>query len=124
MRDWLWRLYPAWFRERYGDELADLLARSDHRARDVVDVAVHAGQLRWEHLMIRPLRLFANIAVVVTVFVFGYTLNDLEGGIAEIPRHWWSSAALGLTMLSIVARAAIDLAGGGRHRQPPHFDAP
>ena len=44
MTRWLLRLYPSWFRGRYGDEIAE----SDHRARDVVSVAAAALRLRWE----------------------------------------------------------------------------
>ncbi len=47
MTRWLLRLYPKGFRERYGDELTELMNRSDHRRRDAVNVAVHASRLRW-----------------------------------------------------------------------------
>lgn len=117
MTRWLLRLYPPWFRDRYGDELAELIARSDRRGRDALNLAVHAGHLRWEKLMIRPLRHVANAVVVITVFGFGYTVNDLQGGITEIPRHWWSSFALGITVLSIAARAALELSEA-RRRSP------
>ena len=107
MTRWLLRLYPAWFRDRYGDELAELITRSDRRARDALNLAVHAGRVRWETLMIRPLRHIANAAVITTVFGFGYAVNDLHSGITEIPRHWWSSLALGITMLTVAARACL-----------------
>jgi hypothetical protein len=60
MTRWLLRLYPRWFRDRYGDELADLLANSTHRPGDVLNIAVHAGRLRWDSAMSRPLRLVAD----------------------------------------------------------------
>lgn len=118
MTRWLLRLYPAWFRDRYGDELADLLARSDHRLRDVFNVVVHAGHLRWESRMFRPLRHLTNALVIITVFGFGYIVNDLEHGVTEIPRHWWSSIALVVTVLTIGARTAIDVMHR-RRDQPP-----
>ena len=118
MTRWLLRLYPVWFRDRYGDELADLVARSDHRLRDVVNVAVSACRLRWENRMTRPLRQLANAFVIVTVFVLGYVVNDLEHGISEIGHHWWSSIALVITVLAIAGRAAIETVHR-RRDQPP-----
>jgi hypothetical protein len=46
MTRWLLRLYPRWFRDRYGDELADLLADSTHPLGDVLNIAVHAAHAR------------------------------------------------------------------------------
>ncbi|GAA1750592.1 hypothetical protein [Luedemannella helvata] len=48
-------LYPAAMRERYGDEIADLLARSHRPGHDLVDAAragltERAGALTWPHL--------------------------------------------------------------------------
>ncbi len=116
MTRWLLRLYPVWFRDRYGPEITDVIARSDHRFRDVVDVIVHAGQLRWRDFMSHLPRHVASSAVIIAVLVLGYTLNDLEGGIRDIPRHWWSSLALGGTVVSVVARALLGVAESRRHR--------
>ena len=122
---WLLRLYPAWYRDRYGVEIADLVANSDHRLRDVTNVAVGAVRLRWENHMIRPLRHLADASAVGTVFILGYVVNDLEHGISEIGRHWWSSMALVVTVIALTARGecalgfdrvsgAVHGVGGGR----------
>jgi hypothetical protein len=116
MTRWLLRLYPRWFRERYGDELAELLAGSSHRLRDTVNVTFHAGQLRWETVMSRPIRYLADAVVFVTVFGLGYVVNDLEDGVTEIGRHWWSSVALVVTVLSIGGRTAADIIDTKRGR--------
>ena len=117
MTRWLLRLYPRWFRDRHGDELADLLADSTHRRGDVLNIAVHAGRLRWESAMSRPLRLLADAVVLITVFGLGYIINDLEHGVTEIGRHWWSSIALVVTVLGIGTRTALDIIET-RHGRP------
>ena len=111
---WLLRLYPKQFRDRYGDELVELIERSDHPRRDAVDVALHAGRLRLETLMTRSLRHLLDVVVVVAVFGLGYAVNDLQGGITEILRHWWSSFALVFTALAITARFGFDVVAGRR----------
>ena len=113
---WLLRLYPWWFRDRYGEEVAALLADSDHRFRDVVNVAGAAVRLRWETDMIRPLRHLADAFLIVTVFILGYVVNDLERGIGEIGRHWWSTIALAITVVALVARGTIEAAHRRRSR--------
>jgi hypothetical protein len=42
----LLRLFPRRFRERYGDEIADLMRHSDRPARDVADLLTTALSLR------------------------------------------------------------------------------
>lgn len=118
MMRWLLLLYPARFRARYGAELTELIVRSDHRAGDAMNLALHAGRLRWENLMIRPLRHVSNAVVVFTLIAFGYAVNDLQGGVTEIPRHWWSSLALVASVLSIAVRAAFN-SSDVTHRTPP-----
>ncbi len=118
MTRWVLRLYPRWFRDRYGDELADLLADSDHRLGDVLNIAVHAARLRWESVMSRPLHLVADAVVVIAMFGFGYIVNDLEDGVTEIGRHWWSSLAVVVAVFSIGARAALAIIDS-RHGRPP-----
>lgn len=108
MTRWLLRLYPAWFRDRYGEEVVDVLATSDRRLRDVINIAVAAVRLRWEDRMTRPLRHLADAFTVVSVFILGYVVNDLEHGIGEIGRHWWSLFALVVTVVALIARAVIE----------------
>ena len=120
MTRWLLRLYPKRFRDRYGDELVELINRSDHPRRDAVNVVVHASRLRLETLMVRPLRHLLNVLVVVAVFVLGYVVNDLQGGFSEVHHHWWSSFALVVTALAIAARFAVDVVAGRRQQPPTH----
>ena len=107
MKRWLLRLYPAWFRDRYGDEIADSLARSTHRTRDSLNVALHAVLLRTEMLMNHAIRRLADLFVVAAAFALGYVLNDLERGVAEIPHHWWSSLAVLVTVTSVAVRGIL-----------------
>ena len=116
MTRWLLRLYPSRFRDRYGDEIADLLADSDHRARDVINVAVAALRLRWETDMTRPIRHLADAFVILTVFILGYAVNDLQHGIGELGRHWWSSMALAITVVALVVRGTIEAVHRRRDR--------
>ena len=62
MKRWLLHLYPKSFRRRYEDELIDLLDDSARPVRDVLDVAVHAGQLRGEQLMTNAARYLADLS--------------------------------------------------------------
>jgi hypothetical protein len=118
MTRWLLRLYPKAFRDRYGDEVVELINRSDHPRRDALNVAVHASRLRLKTLIGRPLRHLLDVIVVLAVFVLGYTVNDLHGGVSEVHHHWWSSFALAVTALTIAARLAVDVVAH-RHQQPP-----
>ena len=43
------------------------------------------------------------------MFGLGYIVNDLDDGVTEIGRHWWSSIALVVAVLSIGARTALDI---------------
>jgi hypothetical protein len=115
---WLLYLYPAWFRRRYGDELIDLVARSPHLGRAVVNLVVHAGRMRWESIVSRSWRYVTNAAVAATLFGLGYTINDLASGVGEIHRHWWSTFALGAFVFSAAARTAVAIADARRQKSP------
>jgi hypothetical protein len=94
MRHPVIRIYPDDWRERYGEEIEDLLDRSDRPIRDFVDVAVHAIGKRMENLMQRYIRLIRAVAMTlaaVSLVAFGYALDDLAGGITEVAQHWWST---------------------------------
>ena len=115
---WLLYLYPAWFRRRFGDELIDLVARSPQQGRDVVNVLVHAGRMRWESIVIRPWRYVTNAAMAATLFGLGYTINDLASGVGEIHRHWWSTFALGVFVVAAAARTGVAIADARRQESP------
>ncbi len=111
------RLLPASFRDRYGDELAELLERSPRRLADTVDVLFLAVQVHMEVLMRRPLHTLAVVAFGASLVLFGYSLNDLGSGLAELPRHWWSSGAAAAVVASgaatVVTRPRMDAARAG-----------
>jgi hypothetical protein len=43
--------------------------------------------------MHRLLHTLASVSFAVSLVLLGFTLNDLATGLAELPQHWWSSAA-------------------------------
>jgi hypothetical protein len=98
------RLVPARFRDRYGEELAALLETSPRPLADTVDVLHLAALEHMEALMRRPLHTLAIIAFVASLVVFGYALNDLGSGLAEVPQHWWSS---GVAVAVVASGATI-----------------
>ena len=107
MKPWLRLLYPAEFRRRYEDEISEMLRHSRQPRRDQLNVAVHACHLRWEQLMTNLPQHLANVALAAAMFCLGFAVNDLEGGITEIHRHWWSTAALLLVVLAAAVRATV-----------------
>jgi hypothetical protein len=116
MMRWLLRLYPLAFRRRYEDEILELLHCSARPRRDVLDVALHAGHLRLEQIMTNAGRHLANVALAGAIFLLGYTVNDLHGGITEIHRHGWSTAAVLLVVVVGALRASIAIARPSRCR--------
>ena len=104
----LLRLYPRWWRHRYGREVVELLAASRRPWADAVDVARTALGIRlaWflapptrppaptEVPMPRPLRIVATALAFAAVFCLGYAVNDLRHGIVDVPMHWWSTLPL------------------------------
>ncbi len=46
----------------------------------------------------------AIVLGIASVFALGYALNDLSGGLNELPKHWWSAAPLlGLALAGAAA---------------------
>jgi len=111
MKRWPLLLYPAAFRRRYGDEIIQLLDHSRQPVRDQLNVAVHAGHLRWDHHMTNAVRNLASVALAAAIFVLGFAINDLQSGIAEIHRHWWSTAAVLLVVSTGAVRATLAAVG-------------
>jgi hypothetical protein len=70
---WAARLYPRWWRTRYGDELEALLEESGPRFRDVWDIAKEALTMQ--------ARRFVVLATV------GAVLGGLAGGLMSRARH-------------------------------------
>lgn len=102
------RLYTAEFRARYGEEVAALLAASDHPVRDRIDIFVHAVQERMETTMKSTTSIVLIAAAILgaaSLVTFGYAVAELAGGIREVPNHWWST--LPLVGIAISATAVL-----------------
>jgi len=107
MTRWVRLLYPSEFARRHGDDIAALLKSSPKPVHDHLDVVIHAIRLRSEHLMNRLPHYVADLAIAGAIFLLGFLVNDLEHGLGELPRHWWSTAAALLVILACSARTAV-----------------
>jgi hypothetical protein len=99
------RLFPGRWRDRYGEEIADHLAHSGRPGRDRLDLLLALAPM-WaddtRRLAMRPMLIWTRaLGVAMTL----WAASELEGGVAELPRHWWSTAAvlLPLTAATVVA---------------------
>jgi hypothetical protein len=100
----LLRLYPRSWRDRYGDEVLELLEKSQRPIRDSADVAVRAVILRAADLGRH--RWAAVLLVVIGVEGLLWSVPQLQDGLTEVPMHWWSTLAVlpmavGLAMLAL-----------------------
>jgi hypothetical protein len=118
MSRWLRLLYPSEFARRYGHEIAALLKVSRRPVRDHLDVVVHAIRVRSEHVMSRLPRYLTDLASAVAIFLFGFVVNDLDDGLGELPRHWWSAAAGMFVLVATFARAAVTVIERRRTNRP------
>ena len=99
MKRLVW-LYPRRWRDRYGREMVELLAASQHPWRDGVNLAAHAA-LAWSDVaMFRVISLLLAAAALV---MFGFTVGQLADGVHEIPQHWWSSISAAVAILALTA---------------------
>jgi hypothetical protein len=110
--------YPAAIRDRYGDEIRRLLEASDRPARDAANVLRHALSAHLEEIMQRDVtRVVALISAGLALVVFGFSLNDLERGLVEVPEHWWSTLVAGVSLGAVALVATMELRrlrAGGR----------
>jgi hypothetical protein len=110
-------LYPASIRRRHGDEIGRLLAESDRPLRDAGDVLRHAIGAHLEVLMHRAVvRVIALVAAGVSLTALGFSLNDLERGVVEVPEHWWSSLVAGCSLVAVAVVVTLELRQAGRRR--------
>jgi hypothetical protein len=107
MSRWIRLVYPREFARRHGDEIAALLRSSSRPVRDHLDVVFHAIRLRSEHLTSRLPRYVADVAIAGAIFLLGFVVNDLEHGLGDLPRHWWSTAAALLVVVTCSVRVAV-----------------
>lgn len=84
---------------------------------DLLDLVRHAARWHLEEAMKDIWKASPIILAIVSVFALGYAINDLAGGISELPRHWWSTApVLGLLV-------AVAIGATGRLRQRSRRDS-
>jgi hypothetical protein len=95
---WLVWLYPRPWRDRYGREMAELLAASERPWRDSVNVALYAALAWTEITMFKTMILILAAASLV---LFGFTVGQLAGGVREIPQHWWSSISAAVAVVAV-----------------------
>jgi hypothetical protein len=117
------RLFPRSWRARYGDEIADHLARSTRPARDRLDLLVALGAV-WSDESARRLPMLISRAwmravaaglCAVGIVTTALATTELQDGLVELPRHWWSAPA----PLPLAA-AAVLLAVGERAGRRSH----
>jgi hypothetical protein len=118
VRRWLRVLYPAEFARRHADEIASLLKTSPQPIRDHLDVVIHAIRLRSKHLVSHLPRYLADVALAASVFLLGFVVNDLDNGLPELGRHWWSTAAVLLLAVTCAVSAAVRSVDRRRTRRP------
>jgi hypothetical protein len=103
-------LFPRDWRERYGEEIDDLLARSRRPIRDRLDLLISAiGAHRREafRLLAERPRLLKAARALACLFVLigiasGLSMQPrLSHGLLEIPGHWWSTIAVLPTILGL-----------------------
>jgi acetyl esterase/lipase len=117
------RLFPRSWRERYGDEINDHLARSPHPVRDRLDLltALVPAWVDDQHgrFPMSISRAHARIAAAALgaagVVTTALAASQLQDGMTELGRHWWSAAAV----LPLAAAAGF-LGLGERVARRPH----
>jgi hypothetical protein len=117
---WLLRLFPAQWRKRYGDEVADLLGGSRRPIRDRLDLlrvlpGEHVLALSERRDLVRWLPLLAAACIALGLTGAILVIPDLQDGWVEIPGHWWSTLAVvpalvgvGLAVIAVGARRSGD----------------
>lgn len=112
----LLRLFPAQWRDRYGEEVADLLGGSRRPVRDRLDLlrvlpGEHMLALSERRDLVRWLPIIAAAAILLGLVGAIQVIPDLQDGWVEIPGHWWSTLAvlpgligLGLAVIVVAVR--------------------
>ena len=120
----LLRLFPAQWRDRYGEEVTDLLGGSRRPVRDRLDLlrvlpGEHVFALSERRNLVRWFPILTAALIVLGLVGAVQVIPDLQDGWVEIPGHWWSSLAVlpgligvGLAVVAIAARWSRRRAGG------------
>jgi hypothetical protein len=99
----LLRLFPRGWRDRYADEVRELLRDSPRPVRDRLDLlrSVPGEQLlavrsspRLRRVLVRSLWVIAAALIAVGVLGGFWVTPQLKDGWVEIPGHWWSTLAV------------------------------
>lgn len=108
----LLRLFPAGWRDRYDEEVADLLGGSTRPVRDRLDLlralpGEHVLALSERRDLMRWLPALAALFIAVGVVGAAQVIPQLKDGWVEIPGHWWSTLAVlpGVIGLGLAAAA-------------------
>jgi hypothetical protein len=108
------RLFPRWWRESYGEEIADHLAHSCRPGRDRLDL-LFALALMWADDLRRfpmpPTLIWTRAAAAVFAATGAATTlwatSELDGGVTDLFQHWWSTSAALLPLTAAVAVAGF-----------------
>lgn len=127
----LMRLFPRAWRARYGDEIADHLGRSTRPARDWLDLLIALGPVWFDESARRLpmlvsrvwMRAVAAALCAVGIVTIALVTTELQHGLVELPRHWWSAPAP-LPLAAAVALLAGFRVGSARHAIPRRARGP
>lgn len=84
MTRWVARLYPRWWRERYGEEFAALLDDANPDAKSVFDVAKGALIMQMSTISAKRLILFCSIAGLTIGFASTFLLTPKYASVATL----------------------------------------
>jgi len=100
-------LFPRRWRDRYGAEVAEMLATSTTPHRDRLDLVrtaatVHIDRLRKKTAMRRAILLSSFLLIVVGILTTSRAAAQTRFGLTEVPMHWWGALALTPLLLGAV----------------------
>lgn len=98
---------PGECRDRYGEEMLELVHHSTRPTGDLINVAAYVLRWNMEAALREPLAIVAMMIAAISLFAAGYVVAELADGLAELHRHWWSTLPfLGLLLAAGLAVAA------------------
>ena len=116
----LLRIAPKKWRDRYEQEVLEMLRQSRHPFLDRFDLFRTAIALRW-HERMKEMWVSRKVIVAFGLFLaltgvaaMWSAVLQLAQGWAELPMHWWSAP----TILPVVAGLAVAAVGLLRRKNP------